>query len=113
VIAWVEFVIRLFVPPTPVIDTVYMFACVELKVQVAVTLTPAASVADAGQVTMSPAGEDVELRVTTPANPKVAAGLPRLVRVTSTPFPGPVVGKLTLVELEAILYPLIRIDNVP
>jgi hypothetical protein len=91
---------------------VYVFGVCEVNEQVAVVVPPAVRVAEVGHDTMSPARDAVEPILTTPANPKVAAGLPRLVRVTRTP-PPPVVGKLTLVELESILYPLTKTVSVP
>jgi hypothetical protein len=110
VIAAVEFVIRLFVPPAPVIVTVYVFAAVEVNEQVAVVKPPAVRVTEVGHVMMSPGGDDVDPSVTTPANWKEV--VPRLVRVTSTPPLAPEL-KLTLVEFEAMLKPLVRIVSVP
>ncbi len=81
----VELVMRLFVPPVPVIVTenVVVEATVPVNVHVVVAVPPAVRVTGAGlHEAVTPDGEEVEPIVTDPANWKVAA--PRLVAVTPT-----------------------------
>ena len=109
----VELVIRLFVPPVPVIVTenVVVEATVPVSVQVVVAVPPAVRVTDAGlHEAVTPDGEEVEPIATEPANWKVAA--PRLVTVTPTSAVPPVL-KVTLVVLATMLKPLMRIVSVP
>lgn len=106
-IAAVELVMRLFVPPAPVMCTVKMVvvATVPVNEHVVVPVPAAARFTDAGlQVTDRPAGDEVELMATAPAKPLLAGTLSRLVRVTATP-PLPPLGRATLVELDAMLNP--------
>jgi hypothetical protein len=82
----VEFVMRLFVPPIPVIATekVVVVVTVPDKVHVVVPVPAATRVTEVGlQVAVTPVGLEVEPMATVPANWKLVA--PRLVRVTRTP----------------------------
>jgi hypothetical protein len=81
----VEFVMRLFVPPVPVIATekVVVVVTVPDNVHVVVPVPAATRVTEVGlQATPTPDGEEVEPIATAPANWKLVA--PRLVRVTPT-----------------------------
>ncbi len=98
----VWFVIRLLVPPTPVILTKYVFGVLEEKAQVVVMVPPAAKTTDPGlhEIIKPVEGVTVEPIVTAPANCWAAA--PRLVSVTRTPPLPPGLNE-TLVELDAMV----------
>jgi hypothetical protein len=109
----VELVIALFVPPVPVIVTekVCVEVTVPVSVHVVVAVPPAARVTERGlHAAVTPVGVEVEPIATEPANWVPVA--PRLVNVTPTWLVPPVVND-TLVVLETMLNPLMRIVSVP
>jgi len=103
----VEFVMRLFVPPVPVIATwkVVVELTVPESVQVVVPVPAAARLTEVGlQTDVTPAGVEVKPMATAPAKPLLAGTLSRLVSVTRTFFDPPE-AKLTVVMLETMLKP--------
>jgi hypothetical protein len=109
----VEFVIRLFVPPFPIICTLYGPEVVPVNEQVPVPGVVIDTVTDDVQVTVSVPGPVTMSEIATePAKPLPEGTLSRLVTVRETPAEPPGL-KLTLDEFVAILNPSTWIVRVP
>src|SRR3989442_788715 len=107
-------VMRLFVPPVPLIFNAKSVVgpTFELRVQVEVAVSEGGSIwtEDGLQATLRPVAGLVELLIVTwPLN--WSAGAPRPVKVTRTPALPPLLN-MTLVVFEAILKPLTKILSV-
>jgi hypothetical protein len=110
----VEFVIRLFVPPAPLIVkvNVVVVAGFAETVHLDCTLPPIGTVTGESHVASKPVGETDVVTATEPANWKV--GAPRLVIVALTKWVCPAGNDIALpVALFVMLKPLIRIVKVP